>query len=94
MGKQTVQRLDEGQLDLMFNFLRMGFQNPNIPALKEHCSQLRQAMIQKTGGNRKDDPDYYTKHEDIGTIINCIVIETMCLYLSGELDKLEGEQHE
>jgi hypothetical protein len=25
----------------------------------------------------------------LGTIINCIVIETMQLYLSGDLDKLE-----
>jgi hypothetical protein len=48
-------------------------------------------MIQKTGGNRKNDPPYYTKHEDIGTHINCVVVETMCLYLSGELDKLGGD---
>lgn len=90
MAKHSVRDLDEGKLDMMFNFLRMGFQKPNIPALKELCDQLRQAMIQKTSGERKEDPDYYTKYEDIGTIINCIVVETMCLYLSGELDKLEG----
>ena len=90
MGKYTVQRLDEGQLDQMFNPLRIGYQKANIPALKEHLDAIRQAMIQKTGGNRENDPPYYTKHEDIGTIINCIVVETMCLYLSGELDKLEG----
>ena len=87
---RTVKELDEGQLDLMWNFLMMGEQKANIPALKEHCDQLRQAMIQKTGGNRKNDPKYYTSHEDIGTLVNCIVIETMCLYLSGELDKIEA----
>lgn len=91
--KHNLKNLDEGQLDMMFNALRMGYQTPNIPSLKELCDQLRQAMIQKTGGNRENDPPYYTKHEDIGTIINCIVVETMCLYLSGELDKLEGDSN-
>ena len=85
----NVKNLDAGQLELMWNFLRMGYQKANIPALKDLCGQLRQAMIQKTAGQRDDDPDFYTKFEDIGTIINSIVIETMALYLSGELDKLE-----
>jgi hypothetical protein len=89
MAKHSIKELDEGQLELMWNFLRMGHQKPNIPALRENCNALRQAMVQKTGGCREDDPAYYTKREDIGTHINCIVIETMCLYLSGALDKLE-----
>lgn len=88
----NVKNLDAGQFDLMWNFLRMGYQKANIPALKELCEQLRQAMIQKTAGQR-DGPKFYTQFEDIGTIINSIVIETMALYLSGELDKLE-ENHE
>lgn len=86
----NVKNLDAGQLELMWNFLRMGYQKANVPALKDLCGQLRQAMIQKTAGQRDDDPEYYTKFEDIGTIINSIVIETMALYLSGELDKLEA----
>ena len=86
----TTKRLDEGQLDLMWNFLQMGAQKPNIPALKELCDQLRQAMIQKTDGNRNSNPKEYVSFDDLGTIINCIVIETMALYLSGELDKLEA----
>lgn len=89
----NVKNLDAGQLELMWSFLRMGCQKANVPALKDLCGQLRQAMIQKTAGQRDDDPDFYTKFEDIGTIINSIVIETMALYLSGELDKLE-ENHE
>lgn len=84
--KRTTKALDAGQLDLMFNFLRMGHQRPNIPALKEHLEAIRQAMIQKTGGNRPEDPPYYTDHDDIGTHINCVVVEAMCLYLSGRLD--------
>lgn len=88
MAKPTVKRLDEGQLELMYNFLRMGYQKPNIPALKELCDKLRQAMIQKTAGQRDDDPKEYVSFDDLPTIINCIVIETMALHLSGALDKL------
>lgn len=87
-GDYNVKRLDAGQFDLMWSFLQMGKQKANVPALKELCDQLRQAMIQKTAGQR-DDPSFYTKFGDLGTIINSIVIETMCLYLSGELDKIE-----
>ena len=87
--KPTLKALDDGQLKLMWNFLRMGHQKPNIPALKENLEAIRQAMIQKTGGNRPDDPHYYTNHDDIGTHINCVVIEAMCLYLSGQLDLME-----
>ena len=94
MKTPDLEKLDTGQLDVMWNMLRVGYQKANIPALKDLCDQLRQAMIQKTGGNRPNDPKYYTPHDDIGTIINCIVIETMCLHLSGALDKLEEDNDE
>lgn len=90
--KRTPANLDAGQLELMWNFLRMGHQKPNIPALREHLDAIRQAMIQKTGGNRADDPAYYTPYDDIGTHVNCVVIEAMCLYLSGTLDRLEDAE--
>jgi len=86
MTKHTVKELDAGQLDLMWHFLQMGYQKSNIPALKEHCDLLRQALIQKNAGQRDDRN--YVDFKDIGTIINCIVIETMCLYLSGDLDRI------
>ena len=86
--RRTVQELDEGQLDLMWQFLMMGKQRPNIPILKEKCDLLRQMMIQKTAGQRNDKPNDVS-FDDLGTICNCIVIETMCLYLSGALDNIE-----
>lgn len=89
-NKYTIEELDSGQLGAMWNMLRVGHQKSNIPALKNLCDQLRQAMIQKTGGNRKNDPKHYVRAEDFGTIINGIVIEAMCLYLSGDLDRLEA----
>ena len=89
MTKPTIQNLDAGQLDMMWSFLMMGNQEANIPALKENLDLLRQAMIQKTAGQRKDDPGHYVSFDDIGTICNIIVCETMALYLSGGLDRLE-----
>lgn len=89
MAKHTVAELDLGQLDLMWNFLRIGYQKSNVDQLIDLLDQLRQLMIQKTAGQRKDDPNNYVSFKDIGTIVNSIVIETMCLYLSGDLDKLK-----
>ena len=89
MTKPTIQNLDAGQLDMMWSFLMMGNQEANIPALKENLDLLRQAMIQKTAGQRKDDPGHYVSFDDIGTICNIIVCEAMALYLSGDLDRLE-----
>ena len=81
--------LDAGQLELMWSMLQVGHQKSNIPALEEHLDLLRQAMLQKTAGQKPyakvGDVDVAS---DLGTIINCIVIESMCLYLSGDLDKL------
>jgi hypothetical protein len=84
-----TEKLDRGQLDFMWNFLKMGTVKSNIPALKNLLDDLQRLMTQKTAGQepyakKKDIP-----FEDIGTIINSIVIETMMLYLSGDLDKLE-----
>ena len=91
MAKNTIEELDRGQLELMWNFLKMGNGKPNIAALKENLDALRQLMIQKTGGQEPYRKSHEILKDDLGTIINCIVIETMQLYLSGGLDKLEEE---
>ena len=90
MAKRTIEDLDRGQLELMWSFLQMGNGKPNIAALKENLNALRQLMIQKTGGQEPYRKSHEITKDDLGTIINCIVIETMQLYLSGGLDKLEG----
>lgn len=91
MAKPTVKLLDEGQLDMMWNFLLMGYQKPNIPALKENLDAIRQMMIQKTAGQEGYSTNEAISFDDLQTHINCVVIETMCLYLSGSLDKLEED---
>ena len=92
MSAHNPAALDAGQLDMMWNFLRSGYQKPNIPALKELCEQLRHAMLQKTGGQEPYKKAADVPMEDVPTIANCIVIETMCLYLSGGLDRLEERE--
>lgn len=90
MAKPTTKRLDEGQLELMWNFLRFGYQEKShIPALKEHLDAIRQMMIQKTAGQDGYSTNEAINFDDLQTHINCVVIEAMCLYLSGALDKLE-----
>lgn len=92
MAKPTVKRLDEGQLEMMWNFLRMGYQKPNIQALKENLDAIRQMMIQKTAGQGGYSTSEAVSFDDLQTHINCVVIEAMCLYLSGRLDKLEEDE--
>ena len=79
---------DQKQFDMMWQFLQIGYQKSNVPALKENCEALRHMMMQKTAGQRNDKKGDIP-FEELGTIMNCIVIEAMCLYLSGDLDKLE-----
>jgi hypothetical protein len=92
MAKPTVKRLDEGQLDMMWNFLRFGYQEkPHIPTLKQHLDAIRQMMIQKTAWQEGYSTNEAISFDDLQTHVNCVAIEAMCLYLSGALDKLEEE---
>lgn len=43
-------------LDTMWSFMQMGGLKANYPALKEACMELRQMLMQKTAGQRKDSP--------------------------------------
>lgn len=77
------------QLDLMWSFLQFGKQRSNVPALKDLCEQLIKAMMQKSAGQKPYAKVDDVSFDDIPTIVNSIVIETLCLYLSGDLDKIE-----
>lgn len=92
MANHNLKGLDAGQLEMMWNFLRFGYQEkPHIPALKEHLDAIRQMMAQKTAGQDGYSDSKSISFNDLETHINCVVIEAMCLYLSGALDKLEEE---
>lgn len=48
------------QFDLMWSMLQFGKQKSNIFVLKDLCNQLRQAMLQKTAGQKP-----YSKNNDV-----------------------------
>lgn len=93
MGKHTIKELDEGQLEMMWNFLRFDKKQENtkedVRAMKRNLDIIRQAIVQKTGGQRGDDPKEYVPLADVATYINFVVLDAMDLYLHGGLDKLE-----
>lgn len=78
--------------DTMWYFLMDKGQKADIPALKESVYRLIQMTTQKTAGQ-----DGYKKKEHIDwnsldMELMRIAIEATALVLSGELDKLEGEE--
>ena len=93
MAKHNLRELDEGQLDAMCNFLKLQRKNTctkeDVKMLKEHLDIIRQAMVQKTAGQRDKDPAAYVDFVDIGTYINFVVIDVLQLRIYGGLDALE-----
>ena len=93
MAKATIKNLDDGQLSFMWNFLKLRKEpliKDDVRCVKETLDKIRQALIQKTGGQRNDDPNGYVPFEDVGTYVNILVCEVMTLYLHGGLDELEN----
>ena len=77
--------------DTMWKFLMDHGQESNIPALKEYVYDLIGMTTQKTAGQRREAKnDIPWDHLDM-TLMS-IVIEATALVLSGDLDRLEGEQ--
>lgn len=88
----SSKQLEEDMFDTMWAFLQMGKQKANYPMLKELCMELRQMMMQKTAGQRKGKKDI--PFDNLERVKNGIVVEAMCLVLSGELEYLEKEDEE
>lgn len=86
MAKATIKNLDAGQLEMMCGFLQFRKEpliKDDVRALKDSLDKIRQAMIQKTAGQRSNDPQGYVPFEDVGTYVNIIVCQAMTLYLYG-----------
>ena len=75
--------------DTMWHFLMDGGQKANIPALKEYVYDLIKMTTQKDAGKRKAKQNI--SWDELEMTLMSIVIEATCLVLSGELDKLEGQ---
>ncbi len=99
-SRDEVERIKQSRLlpnglDIMWAFLQFGGQKANVPVLKDLCEQLQTAMLQKTGGQEKYKKAHDVDFDEIQTLIECIAMEAMALWLSGTLDKLEdGEGDE
>ena len=79
-------RLENGMIDTMWSFLQMGGIKSNYPALKEACLEMRQLMMQKTAGQRKDSPRDIP-FDNLERIKATIIVEAMALVLSGDLEE-------
>ena len=78
-------------LDTMWHFMEMGSLKANYPALKEACMEMRQMIMQKTAGQRKDRPKDIP-WENWERVKVTIICEAMALVLSGEYEpKEEGK---
>ena len=80
-------KFDSRGFDTMFAFLQMGKQQANIPTLKKAIQDLITMMKQKSGGRSKED---ISIEENFDMTIITIVCESIALYLSGSLNKLEN----
>lgn len=95
MAKATIKNLDAGQLDLMWSMLQLGgikASNDDVDALIEHVDIVRQAMIQKTAGQRSDGPKEYVDFNDLGTYINLIICEVLVLRITGRLERMYDKE--
>lgn len=77
-------------LDTMWSFMQMGGLKANYPALKEACMELRQMLMQKTAGQRKDRPKDLS-WENLERVKVTIICESMALVLSGDYEKMEAQ---
>lgn len=93
MAKHSVKELDAGQLQTMWNFLKLEKRDTcvkeDVRMLKEHLDVIRQALVQKKSGRRDGDPKNYVDFEDVGTYINFVIVDALQIYLTGGFDKLE-----
>ena len=98
MSKHTLKNLDNGQLGFMWNFLQLKPKNEcvksDVRELKYFLDRIRQALIQKSAGQRKNDPPEYVNFADLGTYINSAIISALWLYINGGLDVLENQLEE
>ena len=92
---EITKKVKKDSFDTRWAFMRRGAQKSNGPFLIECCERLKRCMTQKTAGQSE-----YAKAGDerfetsLDQLMNFIIIETMCLWLSGGLNKLKDMEDE
>ena len=79
---------DKRGFDNMWTFLQMGQQKSNIHQLKKAIQDLIHMMTQKTAGQKVNTKDISIE-QNFDMAVITIVLESVALYLSGDLDRLE-----
>lgn len=91
MPKAILKNLDSGQLEMMWSMLKLGglkASKHDVQALTDSIDFIRQALIQKTAGQREYDAKGYVDFDDLQTHINILVCACLSLRASGALAKL------
>ena len=89
--KFELDELDARQLDLMWAFMRLrdgGAVKEDVLSLIQNLDALRQAMVQKTGGEQRQSKAHDVAFTEIGTYINLFAVHALWLRTTGALDKL------
>lgn len=97
-NKHTLAELDGGQLEMMWTFLKLNPRNicvkSDVRELKNILNKIRQALLQKTAGQRENAPSEYIDYNDLGTYVNNAIISALWIYINGGLDVLENQLEE
>lgn len=78
--------------DTMFKFLQIGNQKVNVPQYKQAIQDLITMMTQKNSGQINNDNKSINWEENFDMTIITIVCESIALFLSGNLNKLEEDK--
>lgn len=92
MGKHNLKNLDAGQLEFMWDMMKLrkgGASKNDVQALKGYLDAIRQAMVQMTGGEQACSDSVSVPLSDTGTYINMAIVAALWLRVTGALDKLE-----
>ena len=87
-----LENLDAGQLDFMWSMMRLrkgGATKNDVQTLKGYLDAIRQAIVQKTGGEQTQSSSASVPFFDVGTYINMTIVAVLWLRVTGALDELE-----
>lgn len=90
--KHDLENLDACQLELMWSMMRLrkgGATKNDVQELKGYLDAIRQAIIQKTGGEQTQSSSASVPFSDVGTYINMTIVGALWLRVTGALDELE-----
>ena len=89
---ERLERLDACQLDFMYSMIRLrkgGAVKKDVRDLISYLDDIRQAMIQMTGGEQAQSKAKSIVFRELGTHLNLAIVAALWLRVTGALDELE-----